>query len=355
MLITKLATLSYLSLIRHLHVHIPRMILSSSTVFSNQLLRATDAEASYDAICTRNGICAGAVNAVAALRELPVETLIANSAFAHSAFRPIWDDVTITSDPRKAVQDPSLWDPVLEQIVFGRCGNEVSQYVPLMMIRLHDALQSWMRLAGHPNGQPDLLASIDSRIPPSGNLRERARQLYGELSDFRWCGVSPGKLCPGTGQWLTLEGHARYYAVTPLLSESFLSRQLSLSGKQHAIYKYIFSWNTQHWPSDWPATHTADILPMFLHHSLSPEDLAVALTFADNLIAFSADETDQVDWSGYRLDDKCLNLLSSSGCWHVSVEGNGEFGLTPQIVNLWQDVVEATLEAGREGWVGMGR
>ena len=118
--------LNYFSLIKHLNVKIPRMILSSSTVFSNHPLLASEAQTWFNKICKKSDIPPNMADPVSALRSLPVETLVANSHFARNAFRPIWDDITITYDPRQVLSDDSLWDDRLEQIVFGHCENEVS-------------------------------------------------------------------------------------------------------------------------------------------------------------------------------------------------------------------------------------
>jgi hypothetical protein len=118
--------LSYFSLFKHLNVKIPRMILSSSTVFSNHALLASEAQTWFDAICEKSGIPPNTEDPVSALRKMSVGALVASSNFARNGFRPIWDDITITYDPRRVLDDPSLWDDVLEQIVFGHCENEVN-------------------------------------------------------------------------------------------------------------------------------------------------------------------------------------------------------------------------------------
>lgn len=88
-------------------------------------MRSKEAELWYDRICEELNISPNATDTLSQLEAVDVEDLIAKSSFAHSAFRPIWDDVTITSDPREVVQDSSLWDPCLEKIVMGVCRNEV--------------------------------------------------------------------------------------------------------------------------------------------------------------------------------------------------------------------------------------
>jgi hypothetical protein len=117
--------LNYLALIPGLQLKIPRLILSSSTCFSTQLLRSKEAELWYDRVCEKLQISPNASNVSSQLREVPVEDLVTKSSFALSAFRPIWDDITITFDPREVVRNSSLWDDSLEQLVIGVCRNEV--------------------------------------------------------------------------------------------------------------------------------------------------------------------------------------------------------------------------------------
>jgi len=89
-------------------------------------MRAGEAQKWFDMICERNGIMPGAEGCVEQLRLVPIQELVTKSAFAESSFRPTWDDVTITEDPRKVIDDASLWDTALEGIIFGHCENEAS-------------------------------------------------------------------------------------------------------------------------------------------------------------------------------------------------------------------------------------
>lgn len=89
-------------------------------------MRSKEAKLWYDRICEKLNILPDATDALKQLQAVDVECLINRSSFAHSAFRPIWDDVTITSDPREVLRHSSLWDPCLEQIVMGVCRNEVN-------------------------------------------------------------------------------------------------------------------------------------------------------------------------------------------------------------------------------------
>ena len=114
-----------------LHLKIPRIILSSSTCLSIQLLRASEAQSWFDAVCQKFSVDPTSLEPVTQLRDVDVEELIAKTDFAKSSFRPIWDDVTITFDPREAVVKPSLWDEAPQQIVFGVCKNEVGKSIAL--------------------------------------------------------------------------------------------------------------------------------------------------------------------------------------------------------------------------------
>lgn len=120
------AILNLTSLLKHLHLKIPRMILSSSTVFSNQPLTSSEAQIWFDKICNQTGVAVNLGDPVTALRTLDVEDLIESTNFARIAFRPTFDGITISYDPRRAIFDSSLWDDRLEEIVIGHCENEVS-------------------------------------------------------------------------------------------------------------------------------------------------------------------------------------------------------------------------------------
>lgn len=79
----------------------------------------------HDRVCEKLQISPTAPNVSSRLRAIGVEDLVTKSSFALSAFRPIWDDVTLTFDPREVIRDSSLWDDALEQLVIGMCRNEV--------------------------------------------------------------------------------------------------------------------------------------------------------------------------------------------------------------------------------------
>jgi hypothetical protein len=90
-----------------------------------QLLRSQEAELWYDRVCEKLKIAPNAPDVLSQLREVHVEDLVTKSSFALSAFRPVWDNVTITLDPREVIRNSSLWDDSLEQLVMGVCRNEV--------------------------------------------------------------------------------------------------------------------------------------------------------------------------------------------------------------------------------------
>ena len=201
---------------------------------------------------------------------------------------------------------------------------------------------------------PDLQAVIRSRVPPSTDLRNQARTLYADDAIFDWYSEPTMKDVPGRRSRLALEGHARYYTPTIQLAESFLRRQAH-SSTRRSVYRYIFSWPTSGWPADWPVTHGADILPLFLHPRLPPGELAIARTFVDQLIAFTARKMERMTWREYKLNDRVLNELDSTGEWRVRMEGNGEFNLTSPFVEFWRDVVRSVLDTGRDGWPEIAR
>ena len=149
-------------------------------------------------------------------------------------------------------------------------------------------------------------------------------------------------------------GHTRYYAVTQLLSDTFIASKIS-ANKTRVVYKYIFSWTPTHWPSDWPATHTADLLPTFLYARLTPSDLAVSCTFADQLILFATGSQDRMKWRKFEANCRVFNVLNQDGSWELRKEGTGEFGLTKDHISLWSDATNAAIKAGRGSWIGMTR
>lgn len=93
---------------------------------SIQLLRPAEAQSSFNAICHKFGIVSPEF-AVEQLRSVPVDKLVEETWFANSTFRPVWDDITIKTDPRQALFLPDLWDKALQSIVLGTCQNEVSR------------------------------------------------------------------------------------------------------------------------------------------------------------------------------------------------------------------------------------
>lgn len=117
--------LNYLALIPGLHLKVPRLILSSSTCFSTQLLRPREAESWFDRVCHELKISPDLTDVLVQLRQVSADNFVERTSFALSAFRPIWDNVTISFDPREIVRNVSFWDDSLEQIAMGVCKNEV--------------------------------------------------------------------------------------------------------------------------------------------------------------------------------------------------------------------------------------
>ncbi|CAK7210608.1 hypothetical protein SBRCBS47491_000830 [Sporothrix bragantina] len=320
----------HLMTVPQLYVDIPRIILSSSTCMSIQLLRAHEAQKAYDEICDKLG-----ANSVEELRNVSVEKLVEETWFASTTFRPIWDDITITSDPREVAFDPERWNPSLKAMVLGTCQNE-----------------PWIREAAIlASGKPHAITKvIQSRIPPHLDLRERAAQLYSSPASFAWHAASPSLAVPDHNHCsMALEGHCRYYTPAALMSRSLARRAAPAK-----IYRYVFGYSTEHWPVDWPTTHTADILPMFLHQSLTDKDRRISETFADRLLEFTAGSTPSA-WTPYSADEAQLNILDKKGEWSVGSEREGAYDLTEDLVQLWADVVKASLATGRTGWPEMAR
>jgi hypothetical protein len=195
-------------------------------------------------------------------------------------------------------------------------------------------------------------AIINGRIPPSHGLREEVRQHYADESKFDWFDASVIEKASFAKSVMALEGHARYYIPARQVCESFLKSQ-ARSGKQRSIYRYVFNWATSHWPYDWPVTHTADILPMFLHSSLSPAERFIACTLTDRLIAFTTQRQEKVSWSEYTLEDRALNELNATGQWYLLMEDKGAFNLRKESVALWEKVISSVLDTGRDGWAHM--
>ncbi|CAK7231488.1 hypothetical protein SCUCBS95973_007935 [Sporothrix curviconia] len=320
----------HLMTVPQLYVDIPRIILSSSTCMSIQLLRAQEAQQAYDDICEKLG-----AKSVEDLRKAPVEKLVEESWFASTTFRPIWDDITITSDPREAVFDSQRWNPSLKAMVLGTCRNE-----------------PWIREAAIlKSGKSHAITKvIQTRIPPHSNLRDRAAQLYSDPASFAWYAVSPSLAVPEKNRCsMAFEGHCRYYTPAALMSRSLAHRTAPAK-----IYRYVFGYSTEHWPTDWPTTHTADILPMFLHRDLIERDRRISETFADRLLEFTAGSAPST-WTHYTAEGTQLNILDKKGEWSVGSEKTGAFDLTDELVQFWADVGKAILATGRTGWTEMAR
>ncbi len=204
---------------------------------------------------------------------------------------------------------------------------------------------------------PNIKSTIEGRIPPLYNLREKALSLYDRTRAgcYKWYdGPVLGTASESALCWMALEGHARYYAATELLSEGFITSRAS-SGQKRAAYKYIMNWIPKYWPDNWPSTHTADILPTFLHKDLPVSDLVVSQTFTDGLLFFAAGQEDRMQWRKFEVDNRFFNVISRKGCLELITEGSGEFGLDERCRNLWKDVINASNQLGREAWIGMSR
>ncbi|CAK7208947.1 hypothetical protein SCUCBS95973_000285 [Sporothrix curviconia] len=330
------ALLNYMALTPSLYPNIPRMLYSSSTIFSVQLLQGKESQQWMDAICAKNDIPPDSGDSVDRLRRLDIHTLVQSSHFACSSFRPILDGVTIPSDPRSAIFGDARWDPALKEVIFGHCENE-----------------AWLKLAYRQGVPPPLESNIAGRMPPVQDLRGRAQNLYNAAMDSRYSWYQspiPSTLSPGGLAWMALDGHARYYVPGQLLGTSFAK------GSEHAVaYRYIFKWTPMQWPENWPATHTADLLPMFLHKSLGAEDMLAARSFADQIVLFA---------SGGSAKANCLqiyaettgwlsNVFERDGRWTTTKKGEEEFGLSSEAVALWEDVFRVCLDWEQSGWEGM--
>lgn len=332
----------HLMTVPQLFVDIPRIILSSSTFMSIQLLRADEAQRAFDAICQKLGVTgSSSARIMEQLRDIPVERLVEDSWFMSTTYRPIWDDITITEDPREVAFDPQRWNPSLQSMVLGTCRNE-----------------PWIReaaiIAG--NKKHDISTIIKSRVPPdaTGSLRERAALMYADPASFPWHTTSPRLTVPDHNRVsMALEGHCRYNAPATLFSRS-LTQTPSMAGKRKILYRYVFGYATEHWPKDWPTTHTADILPMFLHRSLSDADRRVSETFADRLLQFATGAAPD-QWMSYTVEAPRLNMFDQKGDWSVTSEAEGAFDLTEDRVQFWADVLKAILATGRTGWPEMAR
>lgn len=178
--------------------------------------------------------------------------------------------------------------------------------------------------------------------------------MYSEKMDstYQWYqSPDPSPLKPGSLAWMALDGHARYYVPGRLLAQSFVN-----SPRDTVAYRYIFQWTPTQWPDNWPAAHTADLLPMFLHKSLGEKDKIAARNFADQILLFASEAsngqklglrpyTESSAWSS--------NVFESDGSWVAKRRNQGEFGLTDEAVALWTDVFGACLDWERTGWEGI--
>lgn len=156
---------------------------------------------------------------------------------------------------------------------------------------------------------------------------------------------------------MALEGHCRYNTPAILFSRSFLASACKTGEGEtprRTLYRYVFGYATAHWPAHWPVTHTADILPTFLHSSLNDADLRVAETFVDQLLQFTGG--DPTSWQEYTVDANLLNVLGRDGSWSVADEAEGAvFDLNEERVQFWADVLKTILATGRTGWAEMAR
>lgn len=334
----------HLMTVPQLFVDIPRVILSSSTFMSIQLLRADEAQRAFDAICQKLGVTGtSSTDIVHQLRDIPVEQLVEDSWFMSLTFRPIWDDITITEDPREVAFDAARWNPSLQSMVLGTCQNE-----------------PWIREAAiiASNKMHDINRVIKTRVPPdaTGGLRNRAAELYADPAAFPWHATSPTLAVPERNHVsMALEGHCRYNTPATLFSRSFThARSSSLPLTERTLYRYIFGYATDHWPKEWPVTHTADILPMFLHQGLNAADRQVSETFADRLLQFAAGAAPD-QWTPYTVETPLLIALGHDGSWSVTSEAGGAFDLTAERIQFWTDVLKAILATGRTGWPEMAR
>ncbi|KAL2208321.1 alpha/beta-hydrolase [Sarocladium strictum] len=338
-------TINYLVLSPQLKVHVRRVIMCSSTCSTIQLLREDQAQQSFDTLCRQLDIDPERPNAdaVSKLRETPVEQLLRHGSSISHAFRPTWDDITIGSDPRQVVFKPELWNESLTEMIIGVCQSE-----------------SWARQSALLDQEANLQHLVDGRIPPDRqDLREKAYALYADGSKFPWFKMPPGTPADHRGS-VAFEGHMRYYSPADLFSDSIIRHQQARSTESDepvgkALYRFILSWTTNHFHSSWPVTHTADILLTFLHKSLSDEEMNVAYSFTDELIALVAGRKEVMRWKPYTAAERCLNELHEDGQWRVRFIGSGEFDLDDDFSALCEEVLKASLSRGRASWKGMVR
>lgn len=120
-------TINYLVLSPQLQVHVRRVIMCSSTCSTIQLLREDQAQQSFDTLCRALNVDLHHPHEgpVSRLRAIPLELLLNQGSSISHAFRPTWDDITISSDPREVVFKPELWDESLTEMIIGVCQSEV--------------------------------------------------------------------------------------------------------------------------------------------------------------------------------------------------------------------------------------
>jgi hypothetical protein len=195
---------------------------------------------------------------------------------------------------------------------------------------------------------------VKGRIPPIGGLRERALRYYGSgQADFDWFAGS-ANLDTTVKSLLAFDGHVRYYTPAKQVCESFSSSTAG-GARQRVVYRYLCNWATSHWSKEWPVTHTADILPTFLHSSLTPREQRIAYTLADQLIAFASPTPEKITWRSYTVGDRALNELNALGQWNILMEDQNSFNLTEECSKLWEEILIAILDTGADGWADMVR
>ena len=189
---------------------------------------------------------------------------------------------------------------------------------------------------------------VNSRVPENSDLRRRALDLYNSNTLLDNHESRTAHLIKGDDKaWMMFDEHSRYTAVNNLIIEAFLASSVS----RH-LYRYHFYWTTHHWPSHWPATHTADILPLFLH-KLTKEEMKISLTFLDELLFFVTNNEQRMLWKQFDPDTRHCNRLDMQGQWQVIKEGTGEFGLTAEHMTFWKEVVREIVLTGKRGWPEM--
>lgn len=214
------------------------------------------------------------------------------------------------------------------------------------------SVKPWIRHACGPSQKGNLEAVVEGRIPPIPGLRKKASRYYeSEHINFDWFD-GPANYDSGGKSLMAFDGHARYFAPARQVCESFLS-SAARSDKKREVYRYICSWATSHWIKEWPVTHTADILPTFLHSSLTAGEKRIAHTLVDPLIAFVSSTPENIMWKPYAADDRVLNELTAHGAWRMVIEDQNTFGLTQESLQLWDEIITAVLDTGADGWTDM--